>query len=124
MTRLPADHFTSKVVGVSFVDNYPENLLALSIAMDERPPEHLEEPLPAVLKRNPDNVHDANAIEIHVPQLGDYGMIGHLPRDLAARLAPELDEGGRWQAGVASVLINPEHLDRPGISIDLRRVTA
>lgn len=40
------------------------------------------------LKRNPDNVHDSNAIEVHS---GDF-MIGHIGARYARQLAPILDE--------------------------------
>lgn len=118
-----------RVVGVSFVDGYPANLLALRESAERRwlfsggtfasggGPE--PEPIPAVLIRNPDNAHDANAVEVHVPEVG---MIGHVPARLAERLAPELDGGVRWQAGVESVNVHPDHLDRPGIGVTLTRV--
>lgn len=113
--------FTAKIVGVSFVPAYPDNLWALDRTWAEAG--ELGEPLPVVLVRNPDNEYDANAIEVHVPALGDeWGMIGHLTRPIAARLAPEMDAGERWAAQVEAVLINPEFLDRPGISITCARV--
>lgn len=108
--------FSTKVVGVSFVPGYPDNLWALDRAAIEA--EHTGEPLVVVLRRNPDNPYDANAVEVHVPALGEeWGMIGHLTRPIAARLAPEMDSGVEWRAAIESVLINPEFLDRPGISI-------
>lgn len=122
--------FTAKVVGVSFTDGYPENLERLhevaslrwltspgEFAGRDREPE----PLAAVLHREPENEHDPNAVAIHVPA-SDVGHIGHLPRALAARLAPELDEGATWGCEVESVLIHPEHPDRPGISVRCWRV--
>ena len=109
--------FACKVVGVSFVDAYPDNLYALDEAWSRSVLDN-DEPLVVILVRNPDNPYDANAIEVHVPALGEeWGMIGHLTRPIAARLAPELDAGHEWRAQVESVLIDPDHLDRPGISI-------
>ena len=109
--------FVCKVVGVSFVDAYPDNLWALDQMWSDRVLDN-DEPLVAILVRNPDNAYDANAIEVHVPALGDeWGMIGHLTRPIAARLAPEMDAGHDWRARVESVLIDPDHMDRPGISI-------
>lgn len=106
------------VVGVSFTAGYPGNLHALA--------SHWElanrEPIPVVLIRNPANPHDSNAIEVHVPALGDLGMIGHLRRDLAAHLAPLLDAGELWQAWIYQLRINPHHPDRPGIDIGIRPV--
>ena len=113
--------FTVKCVGVTFTPGYPDNLDALDGAAQEA--HHLDEPLPVVLVRNPDNEYDSNAVEIHVPSLGsEWGMIGHMMAPLAARLAPEMDAGVRWQAEVESVLVNPDHPDRPGISIKCTRV--
>lgn len=144
-TRKMVAPFTAKVVGVSFVPGYPDNLHALAELMKPKvvpypmmsgemsqyfaerdyedyvekhghflPPE----PLPAILVRNPDNEYDPNAIQVHVPSLGEeWGLIGHLTRPIAARMAPEIDDGHEWQAEVVSVLIDPDHPDRPGISI-------
>lgn len=118
--RMPGA-FATKVVGVSFVPAYPDNLFALDRAAVEA--EMSGEPLVAVLHRNPENQYDENAIEVHVPALGEeWGFIGHLTRPIAARLAPDLDGGATWCAAVESVLINPDHLDRPGISIQCRRI--
>lgn len=142
--------FEVKVVGVSFTPHYPDNLHDLA-EMVNRPPlpvphysqgeqaqlsldqdydrmleEHFNwrpptEPLVVVLVRNPDNNFDANAIEVHIPALGEMGFIGHLTRPIAARLAPEIDSGTQWAAAVVSVLIDPDHMDRPGISIECVR---
>lgn len=117
------EQFHSKVVGVSFVDAYPDNLHELDSLAGRHFIEGNDEPIPAVLIRNPENPHDGNAIEVHVPALGDGAMIGHLPRDLAARLAPWMDRGEEWQAGVSKVFINPDHPDRPGIDIAVWRRT-
>lgn len=119
-TRL-ASPFTVKVVGVSFRPAYPDNLYALDEAF-ERSVLDNDEPLAAVLIREPDNEHDPNAIAVHVPALGDeWGHIGYLMRPVAERLAPALDSGETWQGEVVSVLIDPDYLDRPGISIKCAR---
>jgi len=112
--------FEMKVVGVSFTPGYPDNMHNLA-AVQERA-EASGEPLTVILVRNPDNDYDANAIEVHVPALGDrWGFIGHLTRPIAARMAPEIDGGTKWDAEVVSVLIDPLHMDRPGISIKCAR---
>ena len=112
--------FTAKVVGVSFVHGYPDNLHNLA-AVQERA-ESSGEPLAVVLVRNPDNEYDPNAIEVHVPALGEkWGFIGHLSRPIAARVAPEMDHGVLWGAEIVSVLIDPIHMDRPGIEIKCAR---
>lgn len=119
-SRLPDAPFTVKVVGVTFVEGYPDNLLALHEMCEGLDLER--ESLAVVLVRNPDNEHDSNAIQVHLPA-DDIGMLGHLPAQMAARLAPELDAGVPWLAELFQVLINFDHMDRPGISIRLQRIT-
>ena len=48
-----------------------------------------------VLKRQADNVHDANAIAVVPPggERGLVGVVGYVPRELAMCLAPALDAG-------------------------------
>lgn len=48
-----------------------------------------------VLRRDAGNVHDANAIAV---ETGDGALLGFVPRELAAELAPELDAGRPWSA--------------------------
>ena len=49
---------------------------------------------PLELRRDPANEHDPNAIAVHAG--GE--QVGWVPRELAAELAPELDEGRAWSA--------------------------
>jgi hypothetical protein len=44
---------------------------------------------PLELRRDPDNPHDPNAIQVH--PLDGGAQVGWVPRELAAELAPELD---------------------------------
>lgn len=117
---LPAT-WTVKVVGVTFCPTYPRNLYALQSVLDQGP---RYEALVATLVRNPDNPHDSNAVEVHVPVLGEHAKIGHVPKHIAARLAPELDGGQQWAAQVVGVKLDLEHEDRPGIQIECSRVVA
>jgi hypothetical protein len=48
-----------------------------------------------ILRRDPGNEHDANAIAIDA---ADGGQLGWVPRELAVELAPELDAGRPWSA--------------------------
>ena len=114
------DSWTAKVVGVTFVAGYPKNLHEVDVISMSRLALG-DEPLAAVIVRNPANQYDANACEVHVPALGDDGMVGHLPAAVAARLAPLLDAGEQWVAEVGSVLISEENPNRPGISVHVRR---
>ena len=49
---------------------------------------------PLELRRDPANEHDPNAIAVHA----GGAQVGWVPRELAAELAPELDEGRPWSA--------------------------
>jgi len=53
----------------------------------------------ARLKRQPKNRHDSNAIEVYVARK----KIGYLPRNLAFRLAKNLDRGAPYEASVVSI---------------------
>lgn len=123
MTGLP--NFTCQVAGVTFVPDYPDNLYELqTLFWEKRALTNSSDEFPVVvLVRNPANEYDPNAVQIHVPALGNNGFVGHLPRNLAARLAPELDSGVEWQGWVTGVAINQDHEDRPGLTIELRRIT-
>jgi hypothetical protein len=120
MGTLP-NSFRTSVVGVTFAHDYPNNLYRLEemavMAMFS------DEHIPCVLVRNPLNPFDKYAVEIHVPALGDNGMVGHLTRPVAARLARELDENTIWNAFVANVRVNPENPENPGLDIHLTRKT-
>lgn len=118
-------NFNVKVVGITFVEDYPHNIHRLLELDKGRQPG--DEMMTAVLVRNPANEYDANAIEVHIPALGPdpEGMIGHVPKEIAARLAPEMDaaERGetnrRWMAGVAGIRQWPNIPDQPGITIKI-----
>lgn len=105
-----------KVVGMTFVPGYPENLLGLARIEAENP--SATEGFAAVAIRNPKNPYDANAIELHVTSVG---MIGHVPRQIAAEIAPTMDAGQNYHVRVWSS-IDPAHLDKPGALAELRPV--
>lgn len=120
---------TFKVVGVTFLHEnhlgckYPDDFRRLRDMHEERQREGLKgggddfDHYEVVLVRNPDNEHDSNAVEAHVPALGRKSFIGHVPANIAAKLAPLMDGGDEWTAVVDSVLILPEKPDQPGIQI-------
>ena len=122
LTEGVSRHRAIKVVGVTFTPNYPQNLIRLREIAE--PAEARGEYLTAILRRNPANPHDANAVEVHVPALGDLGMVGHVPADQAARLAPRMDAGERFAAAVFWVRIDPSAPANPGLSIIVRTVTS
>jgi hypothetical protein len=114
-----APSFDTTVVGVTFTPGYPQNLHDLEGLQFEAA--IAGESLVCVIVRNPDNPYDSNACEVHVPALGEQGMVGHLTRPVAQRLAAELDAGQPWQGHVLFVKIHDEHQDRPGLEIHLER---
>ena len=121
-----------KAVGLTFVDDYPANVDRVAEMVDAAKVATLgwssaadASGVEVVLIRDLDNEYDPNAIEVHVPALGRHrSRIGHVPRELAERIAPSLDRGDEWDARVASVLVQPEHPDRPGVEITAERITA
>jgi hypothetical protein len=78
-----------RVVGVAGAGQHH----AAAIATDAAEPGRRLE-----LRRDLANPHDENAIAVH----GDSGgeQLGWVPREVAAELAPELDEGRPWSAVV------------------------
>ena len=108
---------TIDVVGVTFMDGYPQNLYDL-----ERAKMFYGDPK-VRLERDPDNAVDANAVRViaAVEHPSPHeGMIGHVPAALAARLAPSMDAGERWEGTVDD--IRGSSVDRPGITIVVSRV--
>lgn len=124
LARPAPRHVTCPIVGVTFTAGYPDVIHRLAaLASQHMLTAGQMEPIPAVLVRNPGNPYDSNAIEVHVPALGDQAMIGHLPGGVARRFAPALDAGAaRYRASITEARIHPDHPDRPGIDVELERV--
>ena len=93
------------VVGVTFRDGYPGNLLRL----DSRIGEDISHGT-ATLEREPTNPYDPNAVKVVVG--GEH--IGYVPKEKAVALSAALLEGVKYVAFV-KVQISPEHKDRPGV---------
>ncbi len=93
------------MVGVSFHPDYPESLHRL---------EHGGPRREGSLIRERDNEHDPNAIAVLI----EGSVVGHLPRLVAARYAPEIDSGARYRVTDYAVQVNWEHPDRPGLDIE------
>jgi hypothetical protein len=53
---------------------------------------------PLILRRDPDNEHDPNAIAVHPD--GGGAQLGWVPREVAPRIAADLDAGRPWAAVV------------------------
>lgn len=102
---------TTRVAGISFVEWYPIGIQKLQRSEGDFP-------LEASLLRDKDNEHDPNAIGV---LCGGY-QVGWLPRSLAEKLAPKIDQGERFRVIEADVLIHPDHPDRPGVEIKIEKV--
>ena len=75
-----------RIVGVAGAARHHAEALASDAAAPGRP---------LVLRRDPANAHDANAIAVDT---ADGAQLGWVPRELAAELAPQLDAGTAWSA--------------------------
>ena len=67
------------------------------------------------LRRDPDNPHDPNAIQVHPSDGG--AQVGWVPRELAAELAPGLDAGRPWSAVVLREQRRSPHDPRHGLTM-------
>jgi HIRAN domain len=74
-----------------------------------------------VLRRDAANVHDANAIAV---ETADGAMLGFVPREVAAELAPELDAGRPWSAVVVRELRASPRDPRTGVTMLLAAAPA
>jgi single-stranded-DNA-specific exonuclease len=100
-----ADDFFTKVVGVSFEGR--QNSVAGLV------PGH-----PLELERQPDNAFDTNAIAVRFGAL----QLGFIRKEIARRLAPNVDAGDIYIATVASVTGGGER--NVGVNIHVRRKRA
>lgn len=80
---------------------------------------------PLRLVRRPSNHFDTNAIEVwwDGPTGRHPNMLGHVPKEIAARLAPGMDAGQPWRAELDEVLLSSEdeEQEHPGVSIRIWR---
>lgn len=104
-----------RVAGVTFREDYPDNLRQLDMMIDGDDGEYL----PVTLVREPDNEHDTNAIKVIVPALEAYfdPWVGFIPADDAARWSPKMDAGAKYQAYVGGVKVSSQNPDKPGLEI-------
>lgn len=71
---------------------------------------------PVELVRDNQNLYDENAVKI-VSQLG---VIGYVPRRLAARLAPLIDNGARTEAVIGRIVTGTTHNPNLAVFLDVR----
>ena len=113
MTRRLPVSFTVTVTGVTFAPHYPRNVYEVQKWYV------LRGKCEARLERELDNEHDPNAVKVGALTPNGLIELGHLPRDVAARVAPELDAGTRWTAAIESM--GEEVMGRPWVSVRLWR---
>lgn len=100
----------NNVVGVTFIDGYPANLIRLLAVLAETGS------IRAHVRRNPDNKYDSNACEVWV----DESMIGHLDKETAAKVAPKLDSGSECEISIVSIGFANGNTSKPGASYHLK----
>jgi hypothetical protein len=75
---------------------------------------------PLVLRRDPDNAHDPNAIAV----LAGEEQAGWVPRELAEELAPQIDAGTAWSAVVLREQRASPRDPRTGLTMLLAKAAA
>jgi len=106
--KTPPPKFSTKVVGVSYLEGYPDNLSRLNGAR-------------LVLQREPDNPYDPGAVAVMaLHEDGRSERVGYIGRGLAERLAPSLDQGHQWE--IPSWQVIPAPSGQPGgLNINISR---
>ena len=136
----PEDGGAVWIVGYSIVDADSGEFLArddpalaargLSVAAVAGAARHHAEALAAqdltpgkrlILRRDPENPHDPNAIAVDAPS-GD--QVGWVPRELAEELAPEVDRGGPLSAIVLREQRRSPRDPRHGLTMLLARAAS
>lgn len=103
--------FHSRVAGTSFKTKDGHSRQAVL--------KHLKPMDILLLSREPNNKYDDNAVLVLTAEAKD---IGHLPREIAAEIAPELDSGKLWIAAISGVG-RPSGVSRTGASLLLMRLS-
>ena len=80
--------------------------------------------MPLILKREPNNPHDANAISVWVKAralvlFGDTVQIGYLGAEVAEELAPIIDRGGKVEARITEVTGGAKDKKALGVNIEV-----
>ena len=99
---------TTKIVGLTFNDNYPHNVFAIAsdFALGD---DSLD------LVREPDNEFDSNAVAIYK----NSEKLGHISKKMASFLAPQMDAGIEYSCFVEGIVISQDNPDNPGIKVTI-----
>lgn len=108
MSRPPLRSFVFRLVGTTFAEGYPLTVFRTIEMLADGP-------VPARLHRVHDHPHDANAVAVICVAAG--GRIGWVPRGVAARIAPAIDAGHRYDAEILEHVEHPQHPENPGLNI-------
>jgi hypothetical protein len=96
------------VVGLTFYPGYPDAILYNYPDFAEGLPE---------LVREADNEYDANAVAVYV----HGNKIGHLSRQVAETVGPDMDKGVVWKVSSAMVKVHPDKPEQPGVELVIIR---
>lgn len=107
-SRVPDGMEVIRVVGLTFIPGYPANILQLQSLVGSSSSDTFVN-----LVRNPGNKYDKNAIEVH----HQGAMLGHLPKEVAARVAPLIDQGYRYVSTIWQVRVSMDNPNNPGLDI-------
>lgn len=108
MTRPPLRSFVFRLTGTTFAEGYPATISRLVDMLADGP-------VPARLHRVAGNEYDPNAVAVICVAAG--GRIGWVPRNIAARIAPNIDEGHAYDAEILEHVEHPDHPHNPGINV-------
>lgn len=90
----------TKIVGIS---NYQKEADAVKFRFLHREQRGEKEKIQLELRREPDNSKDKNAIAVYHVYKGKSGKLGHIPASMAKNVAPLMDKGYKFEAGVVNV---------------------
>jgi hypothetical protein len=79
---------------------------------------------PLILKREPNNPHDANAIGVWVKAkalvfFADTVQIGYIGAEVAEELAPIIDRGGKVEARISEITGGTKGKEALGVNIEV-----
>jgi hypothetical protein len=109
-TSVLPPRFPARVVGGTFTSGYPGTWYRTFVDRAD-----LE------LRREADNPADPNAVAVMRADTGT--VLGHLRRDVAARLAPELDDGALWIVVSYTPAVDDQAGAHPGLTIRIERIS-
>lgn len=108
VTRRKRRGVSVPVVGLTFYPDYPDTILENYPDFPNKLPK---------LYREAENEYDSNAVAVHI----EGAKIGHLPRNVAETVGPDMDQGVVWKVSSAMVKLHPDNPEQPGVELVLIR---